>query len=85
MMRSFEPWACKARRYGRGQLLSPREREVIDLMAQGLTNKEIAQRTLHFAGHREGLRGHSFKLRARTRAQAVARYAAEEANDGMAQ
>ena len=52
-------------------------------MTQGLSNKEIA-RVLFIspATTKVHVRHILVKLRARTRAQAVARYAAEEASDG---
>jgi ATP/maltotriose-dependent transcriptional regulator MalT len=63
------------RRYGKAGLLSRREREVADLLCQGLTNKEIA-RTLCIAEatakvHVQHIRD---KLGARTRTEAVALY-----------
>jgi DNA-binding NarL/FixJ family response regulator len=56
---------------------------VIDLMKQGLSNKEIGK-TLFIATATTKVHvAHILqKLRARTRAQAVARYAAEEASKG---
>jgi LuxR family transcriptional regulator, maltose regulon positive regulatory protein len=68
----------RPRQYGRGELLSPRERDVMDLMKQGLSNKEIGD-TLFIATSTAKVHvSHILqKLRARSRAQAVARYAAE--------
>jgi ATP/maltotriose-dependent transcriptional regulator MalT len=69
------------RHYGRGELLSPREQDVMDLMKQGLSNKEIGQALFIATGTTKVHVAHILqKLRARTRAQAVARYAAEEAS-----
>jgi LuxR family maltose regulon positive regulatory protein len=66
------------REYGRGERLSPRELEVIDLMKQGLSNKEIGDALFIATGTAKVHVSHILqKLRARTRAQAVVRYAAE--------
>jgi ATP/maltotriose-dependent transcriptional regulator MalT len=71
------------RTYRRGGVLSRREREVIDLLRQGLTNREIAQ-TLYIseATAKVHVRHILEKLGARSRAQAVACYvaAADEAS-----
>src|SRR5206468_3961525 len=67
------------RAYGRMGKLSRREQEVIDLLRQGLTNREIAK-TLYIseATAKVHVRHILEKLAARTRAEAVAIYAAEE-------
>jgi DNA-binding NarL/FixJ family response regulator len=67
----------------RGNPLSARERDVIELMGQGLTNKEIGE-TLFISTSTAKVHVEHIlqKLRVRTRAQAVARYAADEANLG---
>ena len=64
------------RSYRRGGSLSTREREVIDLLRQGLKNREIAQ-TLYIseATAKVHVRHILEKLGARSRAEAVARYA----------
>jgi DNA-binding CsgD family transcriptional regulator len=66
------------RNYTRGGILSPREREVIDLIRQGLTNREIAH-TLYIseATAKVHVQHVLEKLGARTRAEAVALYADE--------
>jgi LuxR family maltose regulon positive regulatory protein len=71
------------RQYGLGERLSPRELEVIDLMKQGLSNKEIGDALfISTATAKVHVRHVLQKLRARTRAQAVARYAAEMESGG---
>jgi ATP/maltotriose-dependent transcriptional regulator MalT len=69
--------------FGQSGLLSPREKEVIELIGQGLTNREIAQTLYISAGTTKSHVEHILrKLRARSRADAVVRYAAEEASSG---
>lgn len=67
------------RRYGKAGLLSQREREVADLLCQGLTNKEIA-RMLYIsdATAKVHVRHILNKLGARTRTEAVALYMPNE-------
>jgi ATP/maltotriose-dependent transcriptional regulator MalT len=68
---------------GRGGLLSRREQDVMDLLKQGLTNREIAKTlVISEATAKVHVQHILQKLRARTRAEAVARYAAEEASSG---
>jgi ATP/maltotriose-dependent transcriptional regulator MalT len=64
------------REYGREPVLSRREKEVIDLLSQGLKTREIAK-TLFIsqATVKVHVRHILEKLNARTRAEAVARYA----------
>ena len=59
---------------GEAALLSPREREVLDLIAAGSTNREIAQR-LYLSPHtvKEHTSALYRKLQARNRAEAVQR------------
>ena len=61
--------------YGRRGLLSKREREVLDLLRQGLTNREIAG-ALFIAESTAKVHVHHIldKLNVRNRAEAVARY-----------
>jgi DNA-binding NarL/FixJ family response regulator len=65
------------RLYRRGGVLSPREHEVIDLLRQGLTNREIAK-TLYISEATVKVHVQHIleKLRVRSRAQAVALYTA---------
>jgi ATP/maltotriose-dependent transcriptional regulator MalT len=73
------------RSYSRGGILSRREREVIDLLGQGLKNREIAKALyISEATVKVHVRHILEKLNARSRAQAVARYApiADEASAG---
>jgi DNA-binding CsgD family transcriptional regulator len=69
----------------RGGVLSPRERDVIELMGQGLTNAEIAS-TLYIskATAKAHVQHILHKLRARSRAAAVACYAADDTHSGTA-
>ena len=65
------------RPYRRGGVLSRREHEVIDLLRQGLTNREIAKMLyISEATVKVHVRHILEKLRVRSRAQAVARYTA---------
>jgi DNA-binding CsgD family transcriptional regulator len=61
--------------YGRRDLLSKREHEVLDLLRQGLTNREIAS-ALFIAESTAKVHVHHIfhKLNVRNRAEAVARY-----------
>src|SRR5262249_40067937 len=69
--------------FARSEHLSPREQDVIELMGEGLTNREIAKTLYISEGTAKSHVEHILrKLRARSRAEAVVRYAAEEASSG---
>jgi DNA-binding NarL/FixJ family response regulator len=72
-MSMFEPEAAAAPGSGRSPL-TPREREVLELVATGATNREIAER-LHLSPHtvKEHTSSLYRKLEARNRADAVLR------------
>lgn len=66
--RHAEPLVASAR----GQFLSPRERAVLELLAQGLTGREIAERlTVSPETVRTHIRNAMAKLEASTRTHAV--------------
>jgi ATP/maltotriose-dependent transcriptional regulator MalT len=70
------------RPYSRGGTLSRREQEVLDLLQQGLRNREIARALfIEESTVKVHVRHIMTKLGARTRAEAVARYAEETIED----
>ena len=73
-MSMFEPEPAGAPGHGARPALTPREREVLELVATGATNREIAER-LHLSPHtvKEHTSSLYRKLEARGRADAVLR------------
>jgi DNA-binding NarL/FixJ family response regulator len=66
------------RRYERGSTLTRREREVLELLQQGMRNREVARALfIEESTVKVHVRHIMDKLGARTRAEAVARYADE--------